>query len=73
LREYRSESSQHVKESSQHVKESSQNLEELLAVLSFLSPDGFGSKSVLEESLHVVFSSKPVGSGLRDDRFESRA
>jgi hypothetical protein len=73
LREELKESSQHLKESSQRLKESSQLLEELLAVLLFFSPDGFGSESVVEESLHVVFPSKPVGSGSRDDRFESRA
>jgi hypothetical protein len=73
LREYGSESSQHVKESSHDVKESSQHVEELLAVVPVFSPDGFGSKSVVEESLHVVFPSKPVVAGSKVVRFESRA
>jgi hypothetical protein len=67
------ESSQHVKQSSPDVEKSSHVLEELPAVLRILSRDGSGSKSVLHESFHVVFPSRPVASGSRDDRFESRA
>jgi hypothetical protein len=62
-----------VKESSQHLEKSSPLLEELLAVLPFLSGDGFGFRSVLEESLHLVFRSKPVVSGSQEERFESKA
>jgi hypothetical protein len=62
-----------VKESSQRLEKSSQRIEGPLAVLPVLSHDGFAFKSVLEELLHVVFPSKPVLSGSRDGRFESKA
>jgi hypothetical protein len=53
--EYRSELSHDVKELLDDVKKSSQVIEQALAVLPILRHDGFGSTSVLEESLHVVF------------------
>ena len=56
-----------------HLKESSQMMEESVAVLSVFRHDGSGFKSVLEESLHVVFGSKSVVSGPTDVRFEPRA
>ena len=62
-----------VKELLDHLKKSSQVLEEAVAVLSVFRRDGFWSKSVMEESLHVVFRSKSVVSSSRDDRFEPRA
>ena len=62
-----------MKELLDHLKKSSHVLEEVVAVLSVFRHDGFGSESVLEESLHVVFRSKSVVSRSRDDRFESRA
>jgi len=62
-----------VKELLDHLKKSSQALEEAVAVLSVFRRDGFWSRSVMEERLHVVFRSKSVVSGSRDDRFESRA
>jgi hypothetical protein len=55
------------------MEKSSHVLEELLAVLSVFSHDGFGSRSVLEESLHVVIVSKPVPSASRDEQSESKA
>jgi len=62
-----------VKELLDHLKKSSHVLEEAIAVLSAFRRDGFWSKSVMEESLHVVFRSKSVVSCSRDDRFEARA
>ena len=64
---------QDVKELLDHLKKSSHVLEQAVAVLSVLRHDGFCSKSVLDESLHVVLKSRSVVSGSRDDRFESRA
>ena len=63
----------HRKKLLDHRKKSSQVMEEAVAVLSVFRRDGFCSKSVLDESLHVVFKPRSVISGSRDDRFESRA
>ena len=71
--EYRSESLHDVKELLDHLEKSSHVIKEAVAALPVFRRDGFGSTSVLEESLHVVFQSKSVVSGSRDDRFESRA
>ena len=71
--EYRSESLHDVKELLDDVEKSSQVIKEAVAVLSVLRHDGFGSQSVVEESLHVVFPSRSVVSGSIDVRFESRA
>jgi hypothetical protein len=73
LHEYRSESLHDVKELLDHLEKSSHVIKEAAAVPPIFRRDGFGSTSVLEESLHVVFQSKSVVSGSRDDRFESRA
>jgi len=62
-----------VKELLDRLKESSHVMEEAVAVLSAFRLDGFWSKSVIEQSLHVVFRPRSVVSGSRDDRFESRA
>ena len=62
-----------VKELLDHLKKSSHVLEQAVAVLSVLRHDGFCSKSVLDESLHVVFKPRSVISGSRDDRFEAGA
>ena len=56
-----------------HVEKSSQAIEQAAAVPRIFRDDGFGSKSVVHESLHVVFRFKSVVSESRDDRFESRA
>jgi hypothetical protein len=55
------------------VGESSHVLEQSLAVLPIFRHDGFGSKSVVEEPLHVVLSSKSVALGSLDDGCEPRA
>jgi hypothetical protein len=73
LLEYRCESLHDVKELLDHLEKSSHVIKGAVAVLPILRRDGFDSTSVLEESLHVVFQSKSVVSGSRDDRFESRA
>jgi hypothetical protein len=73
LLEYRCESLHDVKELLDHLEKSSHVIKEAVAVLPVLRPDGFAAKSVRDESLHVVFQSKSVVSGSRDDRFESRA
>jgi hypothetical protein len=72
LHEYRSESSHDGEELLDDLWKSSHVLEEAVAVLSIFRHDGFGPRAVVEESLQVVFQSKPVVSGSRDDRFESR-
>jgi hypothetical protein len=68
-----SELPQRLEESLEQMEKSSQLLEELLALLSVFSQNGFGSKSVLGESIHDVFPSKPVASASRDARSESKA
>ena len=55
------------------MEKSSYVREEAVAVLSVFRPDGFESRSDLEESLHVVFPSKAVVSGSTHVRFESTA
>jgi hypothetical protein len=62
-----------VEELLDHVEKSSHAIEEAAAVPRIFRDDGFGSKSVVYESLHVVSRSKSVVSESRDDRFESRA
>jgi hypothetical protein len=62
-----------VKESLDVLEDSSQRLEAALAVLWNLRDDPSGSSAVLKESLPVVFPSKPVVSGSRDDVCESKA
>ena len=73
LLEYRCERLHDVEELLDHLEKSSDAIKEAVAVPPIFRHDGLGSTSVLEESLHVVFRSKSVGSGSRDDRFESRA
>jgi hypothetical protein len=73
LHQYRSESSHDGEELLDDVEKSSHVREEAIAVLSILRRDGFGSKSVLEESPHVVFPSRSVAAGSTDVRFEPRA
>ena len=62
-----------VKEFLEDLKKSSQVLDESVAVLSIFRGDRFRPRSVLEELLHVLLKLESVVSGLRDDRFESRA
>jgi hypothetical protein len=62
-----------VEELLDHVEQSSHAIEEAAAAPPIARDDRFGSRSVLEEALHVVFRSKSVVSESRDDRFESRA
>jgi len=66
-------SSPYVKELSPYMKKSSHVREESVAVLSVFRRDGFGSKSVREESHQVAVSSKSVVTGSIDVRFEPRA
>jgi hypothetical protein len=58
-----------VEELLDHLEKSSQAIEEAAAVPRIFRDDGSGSKSVVYESLHVVFRSKSVVSESRDDRF----
>jgi hypothetical protein len=62
-----------MKELLDDVKKSSHAINQLAPVLPILRPDRFGFRAVLEESLHVAFVSKSVGSESRDDVEESRA
>ena len=71
--EYRCEWLHDVKELLDHLEKSSQVIKQAVAVLSVFRHDGFDSKSVLEESLHVVFRSKPVVSESTDVGFKPRA
>ena len=73
LLEYRCERLHDAKELLDQLEKSSHAIKEAVAVLPIFRRDGSGFKSVLEESFHVVFQSKSVVSGSRDDRFESRA
>jgi len=52
------------------VEKSLHVIKEAVAVLPVFRHDRFRSKSVVEESLHVVFASRSVVFGARDDRFE---
>jgi hypothetical protein len=56
--EYRSETGQYVKELLDYLEKSSPVIEEALAVLPSLRHDGFGFKSVLEESQNGRFESR---------------
>jgi hypothetical protein len=62
-----------VEELLDHLEKSSPTIEEPVAMLRILRDDVSGSKSVVRESLHVVFRSKSVVSKSRDDRSEPRA
>jgi hypothetical protein len=62
------ESSHDVKESSHDVKESSHDVKESSHDVEESRPYGFDSKTVLDESSHVVSSRFDVGSRSRDDR-----
>jgi hypothetical protein len=55
LLEYRCERLHDVEELLDHLEKSSHAIKEAVAVRPIFRHDGFGSRSVLEESLHVVF------------------
>jgi len=62
-----------VEESSDDVEESLDDVKESLDVVVALQSRGFGSKSVVEESLHVVLLSEFVRADSPHDRLELRA